>query len=231
VKNLRLYGSKVFVRIPEEKRQSKWDKKAELGVLLGYTDVGYRILVNDKVIVARHVDIIEEDTRCIGFEDTEDKESGIENGNEQKGRNDTVEEKEVEETDKTEDEKEVQMPRRSLRVSRPPTRYHDEYIYANYCNINVPNTYQEAVSCSEAEQWQAAMDREIKSINENNTWELVNKPEKEILDVKWIYSKKNENIYKARLVVRGFQQREEMENIYSPVFKMQTLKVLLAYCC
>ncbi|KAF2902477.1 hypothetical protein ILUMI_03710, partial [Ignelater luminosus] len=40
VKNLRMYGSKVFVRIPEEKRRSKWDKKAEIGILLGYTDTG-----------------------------------------------------------------------------------------------------------------------------------------------------------------------------------------------
>ncbi|CAH2088829.1 unnamed protein product [Euphydryas editha] len=30
---LRIYGSKVFV-IPEEKRNSKWDRKAELGILL-----------------------------------------------------------------------------------------------------------------------------------------------------------------------------------------------------
>jgi len=79
VRNLRLCGSKVFVRIPEQKRQSK---KAELGVLLGYTDVGYRVLIDNKVIVARHVDIIEEDTRCIGFEDIEGKENcGIENRN------------------------------------------------------------------------------------------------------------------------------------------------------
>ncbi|KAF2880534.1 hypothetical protein ILUMI_25647 [Ignelater luminosus] len=35
-----MYGSKVFVRIPEEKRRSKWDKKAEIGILLGYTDTG-----------------------------------------------------------------------------------------------------------------------------------------------------------------------------------------------
>jgi len=135
-------------------------------------------LIDDKVIVEKYVDIIKENTRCIGFEDTEDKESEIENENEQKGGNDTEEEKEVEETDKTEDGEKVQMPRRS-RVSRPPIRYHDEYIYANYCSINVPNTNQEAVSCSETEQWQATMDREIKSINENNTWELVNKSEKE----------------------------------------------------
>jgi len=47
----------------------------------------------------------------------------------------------------------------------------------------------------------------------------VSKPDKEVLEV-----------YKARLVVRGFQQKEK-ENTYSPIFKMQTLKVLLSYCC
>ena len=40
VKNLRLYGSKVFVRIPEQKRFSKWDKKSNMGILLGYSEVG-----------------------------------------------------------------------------------------------------------------------------------------------------------------------------------------------
>jgi len=56
---------------------------------------------------------------------------------------------------------------------------------------------QKAVPYREAKQWQAAMNREIKSINGNNTWELVDKPEKEVLDVKWIYSKKDEYIYKT----------------------------------
>jgi len=36
-RNLQLYRSQVFVRIPEEKRKSKWDRKAELGVLLDTT--------------------------------------------------------------------------------------------------------------------------------------------------------------------------------------------------
>jgi len=49
VKNLKMYGSRVFVRIPEEQR-SKWDKKAEIGILLGYTDTGYRVLLNNLVI-------------------------------------------------------------------------------------------------------------------------------------------------------------------------------------
>lgn len=57
VKHLRLYGSRVFVRVPEQKRDSKWDKKARLGILLGYTEVGYRVLLDNRMIVARHVEI------------------------------------------------------------------------------------------------------------------------------------------------------------------------------
>lgn len=52
---LKLYGSRVYVRIPEEKRRSKWDKKAELGILLGYVEVGYKVLLNNRIIVASHV--------------------------------------------------------------------------------------------------------------------------------------------------------------------------------
>lgn len=46
-----MYGSKVFVRVPEQKRISKWDRKADLGILLGYENVGYRVLINNKIIV------------------------------------------------------------------------------------------------------------------------------------------------------------------------------------
>jgi len=33
----------------------------ELGVLLGYTDVRYQVLIEKKVIIVRHFDIIEEE--------------------------------------------------------------------------------------------------------------------------------------------------------------------------
>jgi hypothetical protein len=58
-KHLKIYGSKVFVRVPDQLRKSKWDDKAKLGILLGYTETGYRILIDNKVINARHVDVIE----------------------------------------------------------------------------------------------------------------------------------------------------------------------------
>ena len=61
---------------------------------------------------------------------------------------------------------------------------------------------------------------------------LVEKPNNEkVLDLKWIYTKKSENVYKAKIVVRGYQQNDMLDDIYSPVAKTQTLKVLLSYCC
>ena len=71
-KNLRLYDSRVFVRVPEEKRSSKWERKAEVGTLLGYSDVGYRVLIKNKVIVARHVDKLKEDMKYIDFKNKDE---------------------------------------------------------------------------------------------------------------------------------------------------------------
>lgn len=47
----------------------------------------------------------------------------------------------------------------------------------------------------------------------------------------WVFSKKDESKYKARLVVKGFKLKEIIKNIYFPVAKMQTLELLLSYFC
>ena len=77
INSLRLYGGKVFVRVPEIKRNSKWDRKADLGILVEYENVAYRVLINNKITLARHVDIVEDDRKLVGFtgEDESDDES------------------------------------------------------------------------------------------------------------------------------------------------------------
>ena len=76
------------------------------------------------------------------------------------------------------------------------------------------------------------MHKEMNSLMENKTWELIEKKKNENeLDLKWIYTKKAENVNKTRIVVRGYQQTDVLDDIYSPVTKTQTLKVLLLYCC
>ena len=71
------------------------------------------------------------------------------------------------------------------------------------------------------------MNREMVCLSKNQTWRLVEKPEGvKVLDLRWVFTSKFDNSKKARLVVRRFQQ-----DLYSPVAKVQTLKLLLAYCC
>lgn len=76
------------------------------------------------------------------------------------------------------------------------------------------------------------MNKEFNCLSRNKTWRLVDQPKnKKILDVKWVFTKKSENNFKAKLIVRGYQQKEVVDDIYLPVAKMQTLKILLSFCC
>jgi len=52
--HLKIYGSRVFV-----------DDKSQVGVLVGYSHFGYRVLINNKIIEARHVQVIEKGTKLI----------------------------------------------------------------------------------------------------------------------------------------------------------------------
>ena len=251
VKHLRLYGSRVFIRKPEQKRISKWDKKADMGILLGYSDVGYRVLLNNKMIVARHVEIVEENVNCIGLDvgskvpspSTSTFESFR---GDQNDRDDDLSDDNVFQSADENDEQEpkvankknleiLKVPRRSTRDRKSPIRYPENIsnnIHVNYCRVDTPYTFEEAMSSNDSESWIKAMDKEIESLNENKTWKIVEKiPNEQVIDVKWVYSKKSDDTYKARLVVRGFQQTNLIDDIYAPVAKMQTLKILFSFCC
>lgn len=265
VSNLKIYGSKVFVRTPEILREGKWDDKAKIGILVGYMNNGYRVLINNKVINARHVKVIENETELICLEKIENEnfvEFNLENENDEMSddteselcENDANDNEKMNEqtndeieSEMTNDERDnvnnaqkrkeetLTVKRTSSRKKGPVERYGNpitHYIYVNYVNANVPSTFEEALDSKDSKEWQKAMNSEIESLKKNKTWVVVDKPEnKKIIDVKWVYKAKSDNSYKARLVVKGFQQKESIENVYSPVGKTQTLKILLSYCC
>ncbi|PZC84979.1 hypothetical protein B5X24_HaOG203300 [Helicoverpa armigera] len=200
IKELKLYGSRVYVRIPEEKRRSKWDKKAELGILLGYVEVGYKVLINNRIIVARHVDIIEEDVKFIdNSEDTDSEEEKQEVVKEIIENNLPEETQTIDASDddnlQNDDDNYDNRQGRTKRHIKRPVRFDEEFGYycicANFCDAMIPGTFQEAIQSDETNQWKDAMDREMSSLIKNNTWTLVSRPEdKEILDVKWVYKRK-----------------------------------------
>ncbi|GKB92703.1 zinc finger, CCHC-type containing protein [Tanacetum coccineum] len=81
-----------------------------------------------------------------------------------------------------------------------------------------------------------AIDDEIGSIMENNTWVLSGLPPScKPLGCKWIFKRKMKvdgtiDKFKARLVIQGFRQKERIDyfDTYAPVARITTIRLLLA---
>jgi len=136
---------------------------------------------------------------------------------------------------KGKDKQVVKLPPKMLRdrqTLRGPDRYR-----ANMAQIpEEPKTFQEAISSPEAEFWIKAMEEEMSSLEDNHTWELVDKPEnKKLLSPKWVYKIKKTpegeiDRFKARLVVRGFKQEYEVDyfETFSTVCRYESIRFILA---
>ena len=106
---------------------------------------------------------------------------------------------------------------------------------------SLPTTYYDACRYPEATQWKAAMERELQSLRDNDTWELVDLPPgRRAFPNKWVYSyvdgpKANasgvQTMVKARLVARGDLQKPgvDYKETFAPVVKFVSLRVLLTY--
>jgi hypothetical protein len=89
----------------------------------------------------------------------------------------------------------------------------------------------------DASLWQRAMEEELVSLAENQTWNVMEAvpPGARAIPTKWIYKLKRDATgrierYKARLVVKGYMQREgvDFDEVYAPVMKHASLRVLLS---
>ena len=78
--------------------------------------------------------------------------------------------------------------------------------YSFYADVEPVN----AAEALKDSKWVKAMNDEVKSIEDNNTWSLIELPQgKKAIDVKWVYkvkinSKGEVTPHKARLVEKGF---------------------------
>ena len=102
--------------------------------------------------------------------------------------------------------------------------------------IDPPN-YSAAMKTPEADKWKIAIENELKSLRDNRTWVVVDKPENvKPLQSRLVFKLKlNANggveRYKARLVARGDQQIEGVnyQETFSPVMDMATVRVIFAF--
>lgn len=121
---------------------------------------------------------------------------------------------------------------------KKPEQYSDIIMMAeDFVNMSTdPETFEEALSSKNSAEWRMAMDREIASLKENETYVLIDLPKgAKAIPCKWVYKTKTNpdgsiDKYKARLVVKGFSQRQGIDynQTFSPVAKMGTIRSILS---
>ena len=103
----------------------------------------------------------------------------------------------------------------------------------NYCYTAqiYPKTYEEAMRSKDSKMWREAMNEEMKSLDENNTYTLTKLPEgKSLVGIRWVYTvKEKENggvRYKARYVAKGYSQVPEIDyfETFSPTAKITSIR-------
>lgn len=248
---LRIFGTECFVHIPKQKRH-KFDSKAIKGKVVGYLNDrdGYRVYLPSKhqVVCSRDVVFKPERMCSTSVSKIELSVSSPQVSEEENEENVSVER--INDSILTENVSNQEEKVPSQRTRNPEERYRpkkfddycvysatDEFVFSavEFVDSVHPRSYQEAVSSEYSENWQIAMNEEIQSHYENNTWELVQKPAGiKLLDGRWVYRTKidvnGSPRFKARFVVKGYAQTQgiDYDETYSPVARYDTVRAVLA---
>ncbi|GAU44417.1 hypothetical protein TSUD_100640 [Trifolium subterraneum] len=213
VNHFRIFGSLSFRHVPDQVRR-KLDDRSQPMVLLGYHPTGTSSMPSTKLVL--------EETINEQVDVAENNQNNLPNGEPN------------------------QMLRRSTRERVPSVRLDGYDVFPDQAITEAGELVNEAmiaelepVTLDQAlndSNWKAAMVEELKSIEKNNTWELMhNTVSKRPIDVKWLFKlkmKPNGEIakYKARLVAKGFLQKQGLDfnEVFAPVARLETIRLVVA---
>lgn len=99
-----------------------------------------------------------------------------------------------------------------------------------------PQNLEEALSSPQSSEWIRAIKEELNDLDRLKTWEVVEtQTDKNCIDSKWVFKIKRDANgrvarYKARLVARGFSQKEGVDytQTYAPVARFGIVRLLLS---
>lgn len=248
LEHIRIFGSVGYVHIPKEKRK-KLDQKSSKMMLVGYEQENYRMYDQNtkKITVSRDVKF-DELSKV-----SEKKQNYAEiNVDEQTLEDQRMMSSIIDKDDRIQDESssdesmkstedndksyhpgwKIDMDKRSNMTLRSRKNKNME---VNLTEINIPETFEEAVTGYERKNWQKAIDEELSSHKKNNTWTITDRTAKKPITSKWVFSiKKNKEgeieRYKARLCARGFTQIKDIDykETFSPTSRYDSIRLILS---
>ena len=230
VSYLRVYGSIMMVHIPKVNR-NKFDEKSTKHFLVGYDETrkGYRcfnpvtVIETTKTLFSHAM--LQDDNRN---EAETDIKVSLDDS-------DSVGEVEQLLSGKTSSVSDLEETLRRSQRQVKAKKFEDYVTYFNgveNCDnegveMDLPETVKQALARPDGEMWKKAMQDEIQSFNENETWELVDPPPA----VSTIVEVKNDSEcrYRARLVAKGYTQKEGVDytETFAPVVRHSTFRLLL----
>ncbi|WVZ17444.1 hypothetical protein V8G54_010426 [Vigna mungo] len=247
IKHLRIFGSLVFSHIADQKRR-KLDDKGEAMVFVGYHSTGAYKLYNpiiEKTIVSRDVVFLEDENWNWETNQTSMKTSRSVLQLPLQVEEDCMETETRINRDQNPEETSMRPRRQKVR----PSHFMDFEMFSdagvdeegNIVHLALlagsePVNINEALSQS---HWKKAMEEELRSIERNETWKMVDlPPNKRCIGVKWVFKTKlnpdgTVSKHKARLVAKGFLQREgiDFQEVYAPIARLETIRVVIAIAC
>ena len=257
---IKRFGCLAYANLPIT--ESKFSEQAIRTILVGYSRTGYVLWepTSGKFINSRHVKFNEK----VVYKDAYKTENSLEVKSLPVIENDNILDVDVGEEQVTLDKSKKRRsnnneqddiiskrPRISKRQPKPNrddnfiyatntekenSLDEDEFIHIMFASINRdPCSYRESLLSESAENWKCAIKEELKSIDDNNVYNLVSRPLNEnVLNSRWVFKTKTgrngEVIHKARIVVRGFldKNKYELKETYAPVSRLPVIRSALA---
>lgn len=250
--NMRQFGTECYAYV---QNKQKLDARGTKGIFVGYDrdSPAYLVYFPSTGKVCRHRNV-----KFLSVSGKEKEECERKANNQ--CTNDTSDEnddlllarREVEPNDdfpRSNVDKEVH--RNSRRETRPPT-YLDDYetcyetnvddhdlddINVDFCYkmlYTISNSYKEAIDSPASVFWKEAMEEEIKSLEENETFTLTELPEgRDAEGGRWVYTMKEDSggsqTYKARFVAKGYSQIKGIDysETFAPTANITSIRVLM----
>ncbi len=262
LKHLRVFGCLAYSHIPENLR-SKFDSKAVKCRFLGYStqSKAYRVFDIEKKIVSvtrniicdettfdncatnpasemrfvQHFDdnIVRDDTDQPDLDGSFNSTAGMDGSKDGSPHSDTMPGRV---TTRAAAQRLLE-PLPELQLSESSDEAESNFANLNFCLFtDAPETFKEAMKAQDSARWKEAMDAEMNSLLQNDTWELVELPQgRKSIGSRWVLRIKltadqRPERYKARVVAKGYSQQPgiDFQETFAPVIRYDSIRLIFA---